>query len=439
MGWRDADEVLQRYSEYQSAQEDRIYGRLPRGRKIWPPAVGFFALPDNVLLHARFAPSAHDRYPHDPELSDAMHARFANMDRGKPLGTPSDVPAVSGADIQAARAALSGARERIVAEQGVPGRVDLHDITGGNPLAMQLLRVALGHATTRVQKRSARSAIISALDALDRVRPARAATTRSVSGDEEPNQLADHVNHESQEATGALVRRLVPEGLRRAREFLAEMRERPTAPREAPRDLLYDERYSRPFKPDVWIEHRSFRTRREAAEYFAPKFEPIRHLVADHAGVWSWLGMYYFADTVRVDEGKARLSPLDETFIVNSESTRSFQRRYRHFLWSAWRLYQNHGEDAAFLLDQNLTSLGDIADRVLSSTRIFNSEGIIQLVLRLYTKDGIQRSGFSRGPGGLRHLIRVLDQLERTFDVNGMQPESLLRVLPQEFQRWADG
>jgi len=367
-----------------------------------------------------------------------MDARFANADGGESPSTIPDVPAVSGADIQTARAALVGARERIVAEQGLPGRVDLHDITGGNPLAMQLLRVALGHATTRVQKRSARSAITSALDALDRVQPARAATTRGVLGSEESNQPADRAIQESQEPTGALVRRLAPEGLRRAREFLADMRERPAAPREAPRDLLYDERYSRPFRRDVWIERRSFRTRREAAEYFAPKFEPIRHLVADHAGVWSWLGMYYFADTVRVENDEVQLSPLDETFVVHRDDTRSYMLRFRHYLWGSWRLYDSHGESAAFLLNQELTSFGDIAQRTFGAIRVFNSVGIVPLILRLYTASGRQKRGFNRSSGGLRHLVRVLDQLERTHDVYGMEPDALLRVLPGEFRRWAD-
>ena len=249
---------------------------------------------------------------------------------------------------------------------------------------------------------------------------------------------ADESSVHADASSGALVRRLVPEGLRRAREFLADMRERPTAPREAPRDLLYDERYSRPFQPDVWIERRSFRTRREAAEYFAPKFEPIRYLVGDHAGVWSWLGMYYFADTVRAEDGTVRLSPLDETFVVHHEDTRSFQRRYRHYLWGAWRLNVTHGEGVAFLLDQELTTFGDLAERAFGSVRIFNSVGIIPLMLRLYTANGRQKRGFNRSSGGLRHLVRVLEQLERTYDVYGMEPNALLTVLPGDFRRWAE-
>ena len=319
---------------------------MSRGQRIWPPVFRLADLPDRALLHARLVPSAGDRYLDDPELSDAMDARFADIDSGKPSG--------------AAR--------------------------GGEAVSAHAADASRVHAA----------------------------------------------------ASGALVRRLTAEGLRRAREFLADMREHPTAPREPPRDLLYDERYSRPFEPEVWIERRPFRTRREAAEHFAPKFRPIRHLVADHAGVWSWLGMFYFADTVRVVDGQTQTPRTFETFVVNRQENRSYMLRYRHYLWGSWRLYETHGESVAFLLDQDLTAFGDIAERAFGSIRIFNSIGIVQLMLRLYISNGMQKRGFSGSPGGLRHLIRVLDQLERTYDVYGMQPEALLRVLPQEFQRWAD-
>ena len=146
--------------------------------------------------------------------------------------------------------------------------------------------------------------------------------------------------------------------------------------------------------------------------------------------------MFYFADTVRVEDGQARLSPLDETFVVHREDSRSYMLRFRHYLWGSWRLYETHGESVAFLLAQNLSSFGDIFQRTFGAIRIFNSEGIIQLVLRLYTRGTQQNRGFGHGPGGLRHLLRVLDQLERTYDVYGMSPGALINVLPAEFQRW---
>ena len=233
------------------------------------------------------------------------------------------------------------------------------------------------------------------------------------------------------------VRQLTDVGIQHAREFLASVRTDPDADPQPPDELLFDGVHTArlPGGPDVrW---REFATRRDAAEYLQPLLAPIQHQIADHAGFWSWLGMYYFNQTApRIQAGALNLSPLDETFVVHHGDQQSYQRRYRHYLWSAWRLQQQHGESAAFLLDQPLTSFGEIADRVFSYSRIFNSHGVVQLILSLYTDAGRQKRDFARSRGGLRHLIRVLDQLERTYDVYGMTAEALLDILPPEFDAW---
>ena len=234
-----------------------------------------------------------------------------------------------------------------------------------------------------------------------------------------------------------VARTLTPDGFVLAREFLASVRADPTADALPMDELLFDDRYSAalPRAPDV--ERIAINTRRDAAVYLGPRLEPIQRDIADHAGFWSWLGMYYFAETAPRDRnGVVKLSPLDETFVVHDGEDRSYQRRYRHYLWSAWRLQQAHGASADFLLDERINSFGDIADRVFSYSRIFNANGIVQLILRLYTVDGRQKPRFGRAPGGLRHLIRVLDQLERTYDVYGMPAEALMRILPREFDPW---
>ncbi len=232
---------------------------------------------------------------------------------------------------------------------------------------------------------------------------------------------------------GTRVRRLTDDGLRRAREFLAFMRDHPSTNREPPQELLFGDRYSRRLLENVHVDRRSLKTRREVGEYLSPRLRSIRPLVSDHAGLWSWLGIYFFADTVLVEDGIHKLSPVDETFVFADSNDR---HAYRHYLRGAWRLYEAHGESVAFLLDQDLTSFGDIAERVFGSVRIFNSAGVIQLILRLFTRGSQQKRGFGRRPGGLRHLIRVLDQLERTYDVYGMSPDALIRILPEEFRRW---
>ena len=231
-------------------------------------------------------------------------------------------------------------------------------------------------------------------------------------------------------------------GIARARRFLAEARSNPRGPPRPPEDLLHGPKYTRPFqrgKLAVEVRERPFASRREIGEYLAPRLEPFRTWIADRTSFWSWLGIFHFADTARIVDREARLSPLDETFVIDRGDRQNYRGIHRHYLRAAWQLYDVHGEKAAFLLEQQPTARGFIANTIFQSQRIFNSAGIVPLILGLYTSGNRPKRGFQRRPGGLRHLLRVLDQLERTHDVNGMSPEALTRILPPEFAPWVNG
>ena len=69
----------------------------------------------------------------------------------------------------------------------------------------------------------------------------------------------------------------------------------------------------------------AYRTRRDAAEYLAEEAEADSEPGLPYdAGFWSWLGMYYFAQTApRAADGRVKLSTLDETFVVHNGEPRS--------------------------------------------------------------------------------------------------------------------
>ena len=231
-------------------------------------------------------------------------------------------------------------------------------------------------------------------------------------------------------------------GIARARRFLAEVRSSPRGPPGPPEELLQGAKYTRSFKRGnlaVEVRERPFSSRREIGEYLAPRLAPFRTWIADRTSFWSWLGIFHFADTVRIVDGEARLSPLDETFVIDRGDSQNHRGIHRHYLRAAWQLYDVHGDKAAFLLEQPPTARGFIANTIFQSQRIFNSAGMVPLILGLYTSGDRPKRGFHSWPGGLRHLLRVLDQLERTHDVNGMSPEALTRILPPEFAPWVNG
>ena len=240
--------------------------------------------------------------------------------------------------------------------------------------------------------------------------------------------------------SGTPLRRLTAEGIAEARAFLQGLRDMPDGKRTPPDDLLFGDRWSRPYGEEVRVERRGFRNRREAGAYLSPLLAPVRHRITDDAGVWSWLGMFYFPEIAGALEGRSRDIALEAFVFSDDESTtekrRSYQRRYRHLLRGSWLLWERHREDAGFLLDEDITTFTDLADRVFSDFRVFNSAGVVPLAIRLYAEGEQLKERYSRSPGGLRHLLRVLPQLELTYDVYGMAPDALLRVLPDDFRAW---
>ena len=346
-----------------------------------------------------------------------------------------------------ALARLREIRDELGAD-GAPPRVNLRDYAAPGSPAWDAFAEASGLPGHNVRLNTMVARINQAIDALTaqllgiEPPPAAAAPPPEAPPEHEVERLAEVVSGalgETRRAERRPLRRLTPDGIEYARTFLAGLREDPRGAVEPPRDLLYGDAYSAPFPGGIEVERRPFRTRREAAEYLAPLLEPVSRLATDDAAMWSWLGMFYFADTAPQRDGAVRLSPVPETFVVDQSVRRSYLLSYRHYLWGSWRLHAIHGERAAFLLDQDITSFSDLAERSLGSLRIFNAEGIVPLFIRLYTEGRQQKPQSIHSRGGLRHIIRVLDQMERTHDVYGMEPEALLRVLPSEFRAWDGG
>lgn len=308
---------------------------------------------------------------------------------------------------------------------GAPSRINLRDYVPEGSAAWRMFKRTMhvpGYSVRRTTMVSWLDAVILSLEKQGGATGVRAAP--------EPQAVAE-----------TPLRRLTAEGLRRAQAFLKYIRGHPDADRTPPNELLLGDTFSRRFdaNANIRLEQRRFKTRRDAGAYLSPLLEPVRRRVLDDPGVWSWLGMFYFKTTA-----PAKLSPNDMNFLFESgadtsNAERSDQQTYRHYLWGSWRLYEQHGERAAFLLDQSISSWDDVSQRSFGSRRVFNSVGIVQVILHLYTIGDAKKHGYVRSSGGLRHLMRVLPQLEMTYDVYGMEPEAVLRILPEPFQRWNEG
>lgn len=233
-------------------------------------------------------------------------------------------------------------------------------------------------------------------------------------------------------------RKLTQDGIREARAYLALLRDDPTMSVGPPDHLLYDPTYAKPFANAPQVRHLPINTRRDAASYLDSFDPPLDRRFVDDWPFWGWLGLFHLADILHSPERRGRMSRETETFVVDPGDKRSLTDNYRHYLWSVWRLDSSLGEEASILMDRDLMRMEDTMRQIVNSPRIFNSMGVPQLILRLYTAEGRNKRGYTRNQGGLRHLLRALPQLERTYDVYGMTPDALLQILPPVFREWDD-
>jgi hypothetical protein len=101
------------------------------------------------------------------------------------------------------------------------------------------------------------------------------------------------------------------------------------------------------------VERRDFTTRRDAAEYLAPRLEPLgASRIIGNYPLWSWLGMFYFDAVVRKNpDGTPRIGrDPDIAYVIDpapgAQAGRGETRRYAHRLMLAYEIYTQHGENA---------------------------------------------------------------------------------------------
>lgn len=239
---------------------------------------------------------------------------------------------------------------------------------------------------------------------------------------------------------------LTAAGIRAAKAYLAALRQ--DAGAKPPAGLLTDGRYAQPVAPAVYVEQRPFADRRDAGAYLAARLAPLGIArIADNAGLWSWLGMFYLEQVVgRYADGRMRIAAADVAYVIDPQSDRrGDSQSHRNRLLAAWDIYTRHGDARARgLLSHPVSGMEQLADRLLGAVEAYRAPGIMDLSNRLYTDPatGMQKTGIAGGgqnqrpPGGIVRLLDVLNQLYMTYDVYGMTAEQLLPLLPAEFARW---
>lgn len=232
--------------------------------------------------------------------------------------------------------------------------------------------------------------------------------------------------------------RLNDQGMARMGEFLDSLTG--DSPQQCPRSILTDGRTSESLPVKVLVEEdRVFPRRYEAAEYLYNLLSSsaLREPERDR-GLWAWLALLWFDQLCPPDKTGQRKPGERARWIPEIANPR---RYYRHFLLGPYLVYRVHARCPdlvePILLSPLDTAQSEAYQWTVESPSLLASEAVMGAIKRLYFDEKtrrLRRGSQSKGPGSIRRLTAVLNQLERTFDLHSLSVERLLQLLPREFR-----
>lgn len=229
------------------------------------------------------------------------------------------------------------------------------------------------------------------------------------------------------------LRALNRRGIEKFREYLQQIRDGGEF-RGSPA-ILYVDEFTTPLPRVVEVERRTFGSRLEAAEYLARLLADMPAL-ADDVGLWSWLALFYF-DQLSPADAEGRRRPREDYHYIPTDSG---WKRDRHLLATSYKLFLLHGINARLLLHAPVHEHGAFIYDLAFRRDLISNKGLIEAIDLLYwdVKRAKPKRGVNatRGPGTLRRLITVIQQLDLNYDLYGMRAEEILRLLPPEFDKW---
>lgn len=201
-------------------------------------------------------------------------------------------------------------------------------------------------------------------------------------------------------------------------------------------EILHDDAFSERVSADIEVEQRRLPTRFSVGEYLHGLLDDVAApgLNTD-VGAWTWLSAFYFEQIC--PQGS---SPGDRPRWVPAVD--NYRQYYRHLLAGPYLIYRAHSDNphrAMALLANPPHQPGDIAEQLASRQELVTNPSVMEVATRLYINaatNSPKRGAAGRGPGSARRLAVVLNQLDLTWDLYGLDPDKLLDLLPEEFEQF---
>lgn len=228
---------------------------------------------------------------------------------------------------------------------------------------------------------------------------------------------------------------MLPEGEGEFRNYINRLRINPSTQRPD----LNDPPYSREFSPRVMLdESPAFGSKMEMAEYLDRAFAQAglkREDVIGEKELWTYIAYLWFDG---LTDNLGNILKREEYYIATSPH--NYRRFYLHLVGAPYILFASLRENSRIFNYDHIWKSNDFAERVASNQFLISHPNIIESIDRLYfdATRGAPKVGATNESrkGNIRRFIRVIQQLELTYDIYSMPPQQIINLLPQEFGEW---
>lgn len=232
------------------------------------------------------------------------------------------------------------------------------------------------------------------------------------------------------------LRILLEQGINKFQEYIQGLKDNS----QTSRPDLNVEPYSIEFQARVEIdETRAFSTRMELGKYLSESFTRAginRADVIEKRELWTWLAYLCFDQLCPVSNGMRNVR--ETARYIRTSDHRDY---YRHYVAASYEIYSLHGDkNSRLFLYSPLHVHNDFIEQIASRQYIISSRSLVEVAHRLYwdaNSNSARRGSQSRNrPGNHRRFVKIIGQLELSYDIYSMTPDEILNLLPEEFAVW---
>jgi len=228
-----------------------------------------------------------------------------------------------------------------------------------------------------------------------------------------------------------ILRQFNDDGIKRFRKEIDKCRKDPQSKIDF--QLLEDDTLTEIIPGAVDVEHKGFETKGEAGQYLHSILDstPVQNIMSN-VGLWSWLSLYFF-DSVCPLKPQGRKVKSDYFYIYEP----GFRRFYRHLLFVSWRVFDIAPKHHR-LVTTTLIGKGDsITDEIIKRLSRIRIPCMFEVLDRVYWDETTQKLRKHAGSwgrrGNLRRFLRVIEHLEKTYDLQILDATQFINLLGDEF------